>query len=99
MTDIEKHELIWTSGHHCIRIEITFATKYSIVEHLEVLSVEPERAPLPITPTGYRSNFFPIGLVAEHGGPVAAVRKMLDEAAASPEWQEYLSTSRQGSLF
>ena len=48
---------------------------------------------------GYRSHFVEPGTVAAHGGPVEATRKLLEDAANSAEWQEYLSSSRQTSLF
>ena len=99
MTKIEHHELTWTSGQFTIRIGITVDTTLGIVEHLVVQSLEPENAPLPITGTGYRSHFITPGTVDAYGGPVAAARKLLDEAAASIEWQQYLAASRQGSLF
>ncbi|TLD71480.1 hypothetical protein FEM03_08115 [Phragmitibacter flavus] len=99
MTKIEQHEITWNSGHVTIRIGITFDTSYGIVEHLVVQSLEPENAPLPITGTGYRSHFVPPGTVEAYGGPLAATKTLLDEAAALPEWQEYLSSVRQGSLF
>jgi hypothetical protein len=99
MTSIEQHELTWTSGHISIRIGITYDTSYGIVEHLAVESLEPQKARLPITETGYRSHFLEPGTVAAHGGPVEATRKLLEDAANSAEWQEYLSSSRQSSLF
>jgi uncharacterized membrane-anchored protein len=53
---------------------------------LEVRVIEPERAPLPITDTGYRSHFLLAGIVEEAGGPAAYVRCWLDEAARHPRW-------------
>lgn len=99
MTAVEQHEITWVSGHLAIRIRITFDTSLGIVEHLVVESISPERARLPITETGYRSHFLTPGTVAAHGGPVAATRMLLDEAAASQEWQQHIIGSRQGSLF
>lgn len=99
MSKTEQHEITWTSGHLTIRIGITFDTSYGIVEHLAVESISPERARLPITETGYRSHFVQPGTVAAYGGPVAATRALLDEAAASKKWQDYVASARQGSLF
>lgn len=67
--------------------------------HLEIQAVEPERAPLPITETGYRSHFLARGIVEEAGGPVAYVRAWLDEAAREPEWKQAQSKRAQLSLF
>jgi hypothetical protein len=89
MTKIERHEMTWTSGHLTIRIAITFDTSFGIVEHLAVESVSPERARLPITETGYRSHFVHPGTVAAYGGPVAATKALLDDAAASKECKRH----------
>lgn len=68
--------------------------------HLEIRSVKPEAAPLPITETGYRSHFHPAGTVEALGGDVAAqVTAWLDEEAAKPHWKRYVEASRQGELF
>lgn len=99
MTKIEQHEITWTSGHLTIHIGITFDTSWGIVEHLVVQSISPEKARLPITETGYRSHFVQPGTVAAYGGPVAATRALLDEAAETKEWQDYVASARQGSLF
>lgn len=72
----------------------------SVIAHLEVESIEPPRAPLPITETGYRSHFHPCGTVEASGGDVVAlVTAWLDEEAAKPEWRRYEQASRQGELF
>lgn len=67
--------------------------------HLQIESVAPERAPLPITETGYRSHFIPCGTVEEAGGPEAYVRAWLDHEAAKPAWKAAEAAARQLSLF
>lgn len=67
--------------------------------HLQVESVRPERAPLPITETGYRSLFLAREEVDEAGGPVAYVLAWLDHAAADPKWQAAELRRGQLSLF
>lgn len=67
------------------------------VAHLEITT--PDRSPLPITKTGYRSHFTSRAAVEDAGGPVAFVAALLDEAALSPEWRRYLEQRRQGDLF
>ena len=41
------------------------------VAHLDITTIEPPRAPLPITETGYRSHFLHPDEVAAYGGPEA----------------------------
>ncbi len=67
--------------------------------HLQLRSITPERAPLPVTETGYRSHFLPMGEVEATGGPVAYATKWLDHMAQSREWKTYEQASRQLSLF
>jgi hypothetical protein len=67
--------------------------------HLDIRSVAPERAPLPITETGYRSHFLHPDEIDELGGPVAYVEAWLNEMARSSEWRDFMTSSRQLSLF
>ncbi len=67
--------------------------------HLEIEAVAPERAPLPVTDTGYRSHFLPHSTVEQAGGPVAYARAWLDHAAKAPAWRKRQEESRQLCLF
>lgn len=83
-----------------IVVEITYEPHWlgmtaHAVAHLQVSSVSPERAPLPITETGYRSHFLPAAAVMESGGPVAYVRSWLEEAEKCPAWKKQQDASRQ----
>ena len=80
---------------------MTFTPRWSgFMEHLAIESIAPERAPLPITGTGYLSHFMQPGTVAAHGGDVVAqVIAWLDEEAAGAEWLEHVAASRQLALF
>ena len=84
-----------------IEIEVTYTPrKWGVIAHLEIRSITPEGAPLPITSTGYRSHFHPISTVEAHGGDVVAqVIVWLDEEAKRPDWQVHVSRSKQGELF
>ena len=84
-----------------IEIEATYTPlKWKTIAHLEIRSIKPEHAPLPITETGYRSHFHQPGTVEALGGDVIAqVIAWLDEEAAGREWKRYIEASRQGSLF
>lgn len=84
-----------------IEIEAIYTLlKWGVTAHLEIRSIAPERAPLPITETGYRSHFHAPGTVEALGGDVVAqVTAWLDEEAAKPAWRAYVDASRQGDLF
>jgi hypothetical protein len=71
-----------------------------VIAHLAIRSINPERARLPITSTGYLSHFHQPGTVEALGGDVPAqVIAWLDEEAANPEWRAHEAASRQGTLF
>jgi hypothetical protein len=67
--------------------------------HLEIEALSPERAVLPVTDTGYRSQFLSHIVVEQAGGAVAFARAWLDEAAKAPAWKKREQQSRQLSLF
>lgn len=100
---IEVHALHWRG----VDIEITFERDWLSItrehdlaaSHLTVTSVQPKRAPLPITETGYRSHFLHFEDIDEAGGPVAYVEAWIDQTARSREWTSYEESSRQLSLF
>ncbi|MDH4745869.1 hypothetical protein OMP43_17730 [Sphingomonas sp. CBMAI 2297] len=96
-TNPQTYRFIWRG----IEIEARYwPLKWGVTAHLEIESVMPARARLPITNTGYRSHFHPVGTVEAGGGYVVAqVTAWLDEEAAKPGWQTYIEASRQGELF
>jgi hypothetical protein len=67
--------------------------------HLEIESIAPERAHLPITETGYRSHFTSPDSVAAYGGPVAFVEAWLETESQAPDWRREEQQRRQLSLF
>lgn len=95
--EIQTRRFHWQA----IEIEATYTPlKWSVIALLEIRSVNPERARLPITDTGYRSHFHPPGTIEAHGDDVVAqVIAWLDEEAAKPAWRRYSDASRQGELF
>ena len=84
-----------------VEIEATYRpVQWGVIAHLEIESINPPRAPLPITETGYKSHFHPCGTVEANGGDVVAqIIARLDEEAVKPEWRRYAQASRQGELF
>ncbi|MDI1328330.1 MAG: hypothetical protein PSV23_16180 [Brevundimonas sp.] len=100
---IEVHALHWRG----VDIEITFERDWLSIarehdlaaSHLTVTALQPKRARLPITETGYRSHFLHFEDVDQAGGPATYVEAWLDQMAQSREWIDYEESSRQLSLF
>lgn len=100
----ERLELTWNG----IQIEILYHPDTSPafracygrpLDHLEIRSLAPEREPLPITETGYLSQFYARNVIEEGGGPAALVLAWLDHYAQSPVWQAKQITRQQLDLF
>jgi len=67
--------------------------------HLQIETLAPERAPLPMTETGYRSYFTDRAVIEDAGGPDAFVLAWLEHEAAKPAWKAREAQARQLSLF
>jgi len=95
----QTYRLTWEG----IEIEARYDPKYAggIIAHLEVEAINPERAKLPMTETGYRSHFHQVGTIeAEYNGDVVkAVIHWLNDEVQSKAWQRYIEASKQGDLF
>jgi hypothetical protein len=86
---MEKHTIVWRG----ITVEITFNPKeFGMADHIELRGAD--KTPLPVTETGYRSNFLSRGHVAAHRGAVEFVTAWLDYEAGRLNW-----TGAQLSLF
>lgn len=98
---MEQQPQIYRLTWRGIEIEARYQPlQWKTIAHLEIESVKPERAPLPVTETGYRSHFHQPGTIEAAGGDVAAhVIAWLDQEAESREWKAYVEASRQGVLF
>ncbi len=100
----ERMEITW----HGIQIEIIYTPDTSpafrksygrALDHLEIRSLAPAREPLPITETGYLSQFYARNVIEEGGGPAALVLAWLDHYAQSPVWQAKQISRQQLDLF
>ena len=67
--------------------------------HVEIRTLKPENASLPITETGYRSHFTPKGNIDEYDNAVGFVRAWLDHEGQSEAWKIAQENARQLSLF
>ncbi|NCC23483.1 MAG: hypothetical protein EOM26_13700 [Alphaproteobacteria bacterium] len=103
---IETHEIEWRG----LRIEVRFNPNWSraheeiygyALAHLELRTIELRGFPLPVTETGYRSQFTPAHLIEREGGPVSFALGWLEaEAFYRPrEWDERRMKVAQLSLF
>jgi hypothetical protein len=98
-----RYEIDWRDpgSGSSVRIRITHSRDYLGMgqDHVEVQSLAPAKAQLPITETGYRSHFIsPLELV-NVGRPVTFVTAWLDREAKSKEWQKRQAVRSQGDLF
>ena len=98
-----RYEIDWRDpvAGNSVRIRITHSRDYlgQGQDHIEVESLMPKKAPLPITETGYRSQFVsPLELVND-GGPVVFVTAWLDREAKGKDWQKRQAVRQQGDLF
>lgn len=81
-----------------LSLSVTFDSDWSglgYVAHLEVVTVKPDRAPNPISETGYKSHFLPVNEIENAQELRQYVLAWLEHAAKSGRWQ----ASAQLSLF
>lgn len=94
-----RHIIVETTDWQGITLSVTYGGGYCGKMHLELRSISPERALLPVTNTGYRSHFVDAADIEEAGGPVAFVLAWLDQEAQSREWRRLQVTGQQLTLF
>lgn len=94
---IETFRIVWSGVSIEIRWEPNWLNINAGIDagHLEIESVAPERAPLPITETGYRSHFTSPDTVAAYGGPVAFVEAWLEAESQVPDWRSLEQAGQQ----
>ena len=95
--NITVDQIIWQD----ITVEVTYEPKkWNATAHIQVQSIHPENAPLPITATGYHSCFLPIGMLEEYGITAKQiVLKWIEEGSQSIQWKNHEKEARQLSLF
>ncbi len=82
---MNRHIETFRTDWNGISIEIRYESNWLSISagfdtaHLEIESIAPERAHLPITDTGYRSHFTSPDTVIAYGGPVAFVEAWPDD--------------------
>ncbi len=102
--NIETHRIDWNG----ITVEIRYEPNWLNIEttfdpaHIEVESIDPTRAALPITDTGYKSHFTSRETIEAYGGAVAFVEAWLETESQAPDWrivQHRQDERRQLDLF
>ena len=95
----QTHNMHWEG----IDIEVKYTPQdfNNMIAHLEIHSISPPRAPLPMTETGYRSHYHSVGIIESeaNGDVVAFVTAWLDEKAKGKKWIEYQKVNIQMELF
>lgn len=98
-----RYEIAWTNplSNETIKIRITHARDYlsSGSDHIEVESIKPRKAPLPITDTGYRSHFLSALELMNAGGPVTFVKTWIERDSKGKAWSKAATAKQQGDLF
>jgi hypothetical protein len=98
-----RHEIDWVNPvtNGTVRIRITHAREYLFAssDHLQIESINPEKAPLPITGTGYLSHFISPIALADAGGAVAFVTAWIERETKGKAWTKAAVKKAQGDLF
>lgn len=97
------YDIVWTNPvtTETVTIRITHSRDYlaSGSDHIEVESVSPKKAPLPITETGYRSQFLKSLELINAGGPVPFIEAWIAQEAKGKAWTKTAHARAQGDLF
>lgn len=80
-----------------ILIQVRFEPQ-RFVDHLQIETLDPQRAPLPITETGYRSHFIAKGAVEDVGSPADYVLGWLEATCKTKGWHAIEERVRQYQL-
>ncbi len=84
-----------------MRLRVTRTRNYLSegTDHIEVESLAPKRAPLPITETGYHSHSIDAVELREAGGAKSFVEAWLARESRSKDWQKQDLARGQGDHF
>ncbi|MDJ0641980.1 MAG: hypothetical protein QNJ15_04105 [Erythrobacter sp.] len=99
--DYTRNEMTWDG----ITIEIGWAPEYfsigdgKTMGHLEIRSIDPEREPLPVTDTGYRSHWMTPEEMDQYGGPLNFVEAWIGHEAQTQSWIDGKLKRAQLELF
>ena len=98
-----RHEIDWVNPvtNGTVRIRITHGREYLFAssDHLQIESIDPQKAPLPITGTGYLSHFISPIALANAGGAVSFVTAWIERETKGMAWTKAAAKKAQGDLF
>ncbi|MFX8473948.1 hypothetical protein ABTL69_19270, partial [Acinetobacter baumannii] len=87
-----RYQIAWQNPvtSETVQIRISHTRDYLArgQDHIEIESLKPKRAALPMTATGYRSHFLPALELINAGGPVSFVTSWLEREAANKSWRQ-----------
>lgn len=102
MTKKQSLTIVWrdpVSGTPT-QIRIGYTPDYFAgTDHLELQVLKPKDAKLPVTETGYRSQFLKPHEATQAGGLQAYVEAWLNREAEKPAWRKAQGAVQQGDLF
>ncbi|MGH1470868.1 MAG: hypothetical protein ACRBCS_06720 [Cellvibrionaceae bacterium] len=99
---------VFTLEWRDFEIEVSFIKSYLpsyeeidgyCMSHIEIRTISPPKAALPITETGYRSIFMALPQIEAQGGVKTLVLNELNRAAEKSEWKQKEINARQYELF
>ncbi|NCN84215.1 MAG: hypothetical protein GW808_05655 [Sphingomonadales bacterium] len=99
-TEYEIQKITWDG----IEIEVRWASNWmdfddgTSVGHLEIQSVSPQKHPLPMTETGYRSHFIHADEINQFGGALNYIESWLAAESKSNKWLERKAVFSQLAL-
>ena len=106
MTARNRTTEVYRTDWNGILIEITYKSQWlpphilgEDLAHLEIRSIYTTNTPLPVTETGYLSQFIAASVIAAAGGAVAFVDTMLEAESKRPEWLSKEKERQQLTLF
>jgi hypothetical protein len=98
-----RYYILWKNPWDslAVRLRIIHQRNYLSTgdDHLVIESVEPAKAPIPITETGYLSHFIRPEDLERAGGPKQFVSDWLAREGMSKKWQQRNAVHSQGNLF
>lgn len=94
---VTTRRLVWREVTLRVRHRRDYLTPGT--DHIELIVIAPEGAPVPITDTGYRSHFIGAEELRRSGGPCAFFLAWIEREAKSKAWAKTEFEWRQLELF